>query len=263
MIKMKLEILNKSDRKLSFILEEVDYGFANALRRVMINEVPTLSIEFVDFVENSSGLYDEIVAHRLGLIPLTFKPNSFNLKEECRCKGKGCSSCEIMLTLEKVGPGTVKASDLVSDDKSVQPLDKEIPIVELLEGQKIKFTAIAQLGFGKDHSKWQAAIVGYRNVPSVKVNENASNEIVDVCPTNVFEKKDGRIKVVREQECILCMRCTEVNEDGVKVSAREEDFIFSIESVCGLSAAEILNESLDILEAKASDFIASTKKELK
>ena len=63
---MKLKILNKSDRKLSFILEEVDYGFANALRRVMMNEVPTLSIEFVDFVDNSSGLYDEIIAHMRG-----------------------------------------------------------------------------------------------------------------------------------------------------------------------------------------------------
>jgi DNA-directed RNA polymerase subunit D len=260
---MKLEVLKKTDRKLSFILEETDYGFVNALRRVMMNEVPTLSIEFVDFVENSSGVYDEIVAHRLGMIPLTFKPNSLNLKEECRCKGKGCSNCEVMLTLEKVGPAIVKASDLVSDEKSVQPLDKEIPVVELLEGQKIKFTAVAQLGFGREHSKWQAAIVGYRNVPIVKVNENATSEIVDVCPTDVFEKKDGKIKVVREQDCILCMRCTEVNEEGVKVSAREEDFIFSVESVSGLTAAEILNESLDILEEKANDFITSTKKELK
>ena len=69
---MNIKILEKSDMKVRFLLEKASPAFANALRRVAKNEVPTLAIEYVDFEENTSGMFDELIAHRLGLIPLTF-----------------------------------------------------------------------------------------------------------------------------------------------------------------------------------------------
>lgn len=259
---MKFKILEKSERKMKFILEDCDSGFANALRRVMMNEVPTMAIEFADIELNSSGLFDEVVAHRLGLIPLVFDRKMYNLKGECKCDGKGCSRCETAFALEKEGPCIVKASDMVSTS-DVKPLDGDIPIVELLEGQKLKFTAVAQLGFGKDHAKWQASIAGYRNMPAVRVTEKASQKIIDVCPANVFDKRDGGVKVAHESNCILCMRCVEVSDEGVKVSAFENAFIFEIESVCGLGARDVMDSALDTLESRAEGFVKEAKKAVK
>lgn len=259
---MELNILEKSDRKLTFTLD-CDFAFANALRRIMISEIPILAIEYVDFEENSSGLFDEVIAHRLGLIPLVFK-SIYNLKSECTCKGKGCSRCEVTFSLEKEGPCIVKASDLVSDS-DVAPFDSEIPIVELLENQRIKLKVIAQLGFGKDHAKYQAANAGYRNLPIVRFYSDKCDECgkcLKICPKNIFQKKDGSIGLSGAANCILCMRCVEVCGKAISIGA-EDKFIFKVESISGMSALDILETALDILEEKATGFAKEIRREVK
>jgi DNA-directed RNA polymerase subunit D len=255
---MDLKIIDKSDNKIKFVLEGSNHAFANAFRRIMKNEIPTMAIEFVDFEENTSGMFDELVAHRLGLIPLTFDQKSYNPKAECKCEGKGCARCEVTLVLEKTGPCTVKSGDMKSTDEGVFSADRDIPIIELLDGQRMKFEALAQLGYGKEHIKWQAANVGYKYTPSVRVTD-ADAKVVDICPTNVFEKKDGKVKVVAEDKCILCMRCVEVSE-GVTVKADNTSFTFEVESVSGLTAGEIINKALDVLAERAEDMAESVKK---
>lgn len=259
---MNIKVLEKSERRIRFVLERSNPAFANALRRVMKNEVPTMAIEYVDFEENTSGMFDELVAHRLGLVPLTFDQDAYNMKDDCKCGGKGCSRCEAVLVLDKQGPCTVKSGDLKSTDESVQPADKDIPIVDLLENQRLKFEATAQLGLGTEHIKWQAANVGYQYTPSVRTSEKADPKIIDICPTHVFEKRDGRVKVVAEDKCILCMRCVEISE-GVTVSSDDTGFIFDVESVSGRSAKQILNKSLDVLEERAEALAEGVKKALK
>lgn len=255
---MNIKVLSKSNKKMKFIID-CNAAFANALRRIMMSEIPTMAIEFVDFEENNSGLFDEIIAHRLGLIPLTF-PSTYNLSRDCKCKNKGCSRCEVTLSLEKKGPCIVKSSDMKTTDKAVKPTDPDIPIVELLENQKIKLQAIAQLGLGTEHKKWQAAAVGYRNLPIVRLDSTKdASKALEACPAKVFEKKGDKIRIANSSNCILCMRCTEVS-DAVHVSADETSFLFDMQSVSGLTAKEILEKSLTILEDKATDFIKETRK---
>ncbi len=260
---MKIKILEKSDAKIKFMLEGTTAAFSNTLRRIAMNEVPTMAVEFVDLETNTSGLFDEVVAHRIGLIPLAFDPKNYNVKQDCKCKGKGCSQCEVVLVLDKQGPCIVKAGDMKSAADDVRAFDPEIPIAELLEGQMLKFESTASLGYGRDHIKWQASIAAYKNAPSVRVNaEKADPKIADICPVNVFEKKDGRVRVAREDACILCMRCTEISE-GVTITSDENSFIFTIESVSGLSAQGILEKALELLETRASDLHAELKKAIK
>ncbi|MBU5689683.1 MAG: DNA-directed RNA polymerase subunit D [Candidatus Aenigmatarchaeota archaeon] len=159
---MKVKILEKNDHKMKVLIEGIKPAFAGELRRIMVSEVPTMAIEWVDFHANDSVLWDEIVAHRLGLIPLTFDPKFFNFKDECQCEGKGCTRCQVAFALKKTGPCMVYSGDLKTTDDRVKPVFDKIPIVELMEGQELELEAFAELGLGKNHAKWQAAVVGYK-----------------------------------------------------------------------------------------------------
>ena len=202
---MNLKILEKSDKRLKISIEGADTGFANALRRIMMSEIPVMSVEIVEFEENNSGLFDETLAHRIGLIPIKFDRKMFNLKKDCKCDGKGCSRCQIKLIMEKEGPGMVKSADILVEGGSIQ--EKDIPIIDLLEKQRIKLEAYAELGFGRNHAKWQSAVIGFR------------------------EEKNSHS--------------------------------FDIESVCGLTAMEILDSALEILEEKAENFLKESKKAIR
>jgi len=158
---MDVKVLEKDERSMRVRVEDINFAMANALRRIMACEIPVMAIEHVDIVANGSGLVDEILAHRLGLVPLKWPDGKYNLPTECTCTGKGCGKCQAGFSLDKTGPIMVKASDFVPEDSDVVPLDPNVPVVELLENQSVKLTVLAQLGLGQEHAKWQSAIVGY------------------------------------------------------------------------------------------------------
>jgi DNA-directed RNA polymerase subunit D len=161
---MKVKILNQNKEEINFQIEEMNHSFANELRRIMTSEILTMAVELVDFKKNDSSFPDELIANRLGQIPLTFDRKAYNLNETCEnCKGKGCSRCQVELVLKKKGTGIIYSGDLKSKAKDVQPMFDKIPIVELFgDKDEVQFEAIAQLGNGRMHAKWQAAVVGYK-----------------------------------------------------------------------------------------------------
>jgi len=192
---IKVEILEKTKDTIKFSVEGVGPSFANALRRIMISEIPTMAIEWVDFKKNDSAMYDEILAHRLGLIPLKYDKKAYKLPEECREASVKDSQCYAKLTLKKRGPCVVYSGDLKSEDENVKPVFDKIPIVELLDGQELELIAYARLGYGKEHIKWQGAVVGYsinengKIVFEVETCSGLSPEEIVVGATEIFEEK--------------------------------------------------------------------------
>lgn len=126
----KVKIRELKDDYAKFELRDTDASMANALRRVMIAEVPTIAIDLVEIEVNSSVLNDEFIAHRLGLIPLTSeRAMSMRFSRDCdACDGDGqCEFCSVEFHLRAKCHSDqtldVTSKDLYSSDHSVVPVD--------------------------------------------------------------------------------------------------------------------------------------------
>ena len=141
---------------LTFTLKGANVSLANALRRALMSQVPTMAIDEVDVFENTSSLFDEYLAHRLGLIPLTTDLKTYELQEKPTAKNT------VILTLDVVGPKTVYSGDFKSKDSKIKPVYDNIPIMKIKENQSIRLEAKAILGTGKKHAKFQPCIASYQ-----------------------------------------------------------------------------------------------------
>jgi len=263
---VEIEVIEKDENSIKMLVRNVDVAFLNSLRRIILAEVPCMAIDEVVIIENSSVLHDEILAHRLGLIPLKTDLDAYNLPEECPCQSEfGCNLCRvsIMLDVEAGEEGRVVYSgDLVPENPEIAPVSNKIPIVKLAPGQKIRLEAYARLGRGKDHAKWQpVSVCAYKNLPKVSIDKEKCDmcgKCVEICPRQVLVKVGNEIKVRNVLECSLCEDCVDVcpqKPPAVKVEWEKDSFIFSMETNGVLPIERILSEALKILDKKCNEFV--------
>jgi DNA-directed RNA polymerase subunit D len=262
---MEIKVLsnNKEDNKTSFIIKGITPAIANTIRRTIIEEVPTLAIEDVEIRKNNSIMYDEMIAHRLGLVPLKtdlkgyeLPPQSYDNTEELNAKQ------HVSFSLKAKGPAIVYSSDLKGKDPAVKPVFPDIPLVKLLKGQSLELEAVAVLGKGKNHSKWSPCLAYYKHKPVVEIgNVKNPEEIVEKTHGNIFEIKNGKLEVNQDKlyKHDLAGVAEDVSDGEVQVK-HDGDIIFYIESWGQLSSKEILNTALDILDSKYEEFNELVKK---
>ncbi|KAG0017719.1 45 kDa subunit of RNA polymerase II [Podila clonocystis] len=167
---VQIRTLKKDSMK--FVLSNTDLSVANALRRIMIAEVPTMAIDTVEIETNSTVLTDEFIAHRLGMIPLTsYDVDRIQYTRDCTCTNF-CQNCSVVLSLhvkvnvdyEDMADPTIDKTrqvtslDLISSDETVRPVSDDnshpILIVKMRPGQELKLKCVAKKGVAKEHAKW-------------------------------------------------------------------------------------------------------------
>jgi DNA-directed RNA polymerase subunit D len=263
--KVKIEVLEKNDTNLRIIVKDADVTLMNALRRIALAEVPSMAIDEVVMIENSSILQDEIVSHRLGLTPLKTDLQSYNLPEDCQCQSEfGCPQCRVTLTLDaesKEGTRVVYSGELISDNPDIAPISDKIPLIKLAKGQKLKLEAYARLGKGQNHAKWQpTAVCAYKYFPKIEVLSQKCEDCAkcaDICPKKVLTVKDEKVDVRDLLACNLCMDCVDAcptEPKGIKVEWEKNAFIMNIESTGVLPPERILQEATKILEKQLKEF---------
>lgn len=281
----KVKIREMKDDFLKFELRDTDASMANALRRVMIAEVPTIAIDLVEIEVNSSVLNDEFIAHRLGLIPLTSdRAMSMRFSRDCdACDGDGqCEFCsvEFHLRAKCISDQTldVTSKDLYTADHTVVPVDFSDPaaddsgdqrgiiIVKLRRGQELRLRAIARKGIGKDHAKWSpAATVTFMYEPDIRINEELMETLtheekrswVESSPTKVFEFDEETQQVyVCDAEAYtyddeVIKKAEAMGKPGlVDITAKEDSFIFTVESTGAIKASQLVLNAIEILKQK-------------
>lgn len=197
---MNIAIESEDEQKMSFLLEGANVGFANMLRRFAMSYVPTFAIDKVIFYENSSSLFDEYIAHRIGMVPLKwaagYKPDE-----------------EVIFTLEASGPADVTTAYLKSNSEKVKVASERIPLLKLMSEQNLRLEAKALQGIGRKHAKWQAGLVSYGIIDENKLGFKVES----------FMQMSPREMLGRAVE-LLEKKCQELDEDlaGLEKSANKK-----------------------------------------
>jgi DNA-directed RNA polymerase subunit D len=235
----EVTFIDRDDRSARFLVRGVTPAFANGIRRAMLADVETLSINTLRVIENSSVMFDEQIALRLGLVPLT-TPDDYEPGDT------------VTLAIDVEGPATAYSGDLVSSDEQVQPAEENVPIIELKEGQRLELEADAVLGRGKDHAKHQGGVaVGYRHLQRVEV-VGEKGEFEDDEPEIIrgVIEEDGELVPTEEFDNDLSQRYP-----GKEVEIEEvpNAFVFSVESDGSLPVDELVLAAVESIEARAEE----------
>jgi DNA-directed RNA polymerase subunit D len=146
---MKSEVVESNDSVFRFVLKDTSDAYANALRRMALSHVKCFAIDRVTFYDNTSAIFDEYIAHRIGLVPIVTPSSGYSETDE------------ILFTLDATGPKTVYSRELESSDKEVKVKNGNIPLIKLAQDQHLRIEAKAILGDGLKHAKFQPGIVTY------------------------------------------------------------------------------------------------------
>ncbi|AGO11803.1 AaceriADR031Cp [[Ashbya] aceris (nom. inval.)] len=285
---MDVQIKSLDEREANFDLLHVDTSIANAFRRIMISEVPSVAPEYVYFFNNTSVIQDEVLAHRIGLVPLKVDPDMLtwvdkSLPEAERFTDENTVvlSLNVKCTHNPDAPkgstnpkelyrnAHIYARDLKFEPQGKQletfakcpvvPADPDILLAKLRPGQEISLRVHCILGIGSDHAKFSpVATASYRLMPYINIVEPITGpdaeKFVKCFPPGVAainEKGEAVIQDARKDTVSReVLRHPEL-EQKVKLGRVRDHFIFNVESAGAMTPEEIFFKSVRILKNKA------------
>jgi len=238
----EIEFIEREDTSARFLVRGATPAFANGIRRAMIADVPTFSVDELRVIENSSVLFDEIIGLRLGLVPLTTPLGEFEVGDA------------VTLSIDVEGPATAYSGDLVTSEPMVEPAEDGIPIVDLKEGQRLELEADAVLGKGKDHAKHQGGVsVGYRHLQEVEVVDDSPDyEDPETEILRGHVELDGEIVSMVEYDNDL----TNVEAfQGKELAVHDvpNAFVFHVETDGSFTVEDLVVRAADSIESRAKE----------
>ena len=254
---IKLEKIKAKENKITLLIKGSNEVFANTIRRLVLEEVPTLAVEDVEIKDNGSALYDEMLALRLGLVPIKTDLSSYRLPENETEIEERSARCTLQLKLKVAKKGYVLAQEATSADPSCTFAYPKMPLTKLLAKQKVDVTMYAVMGKGKDHAKWAPGWAFFKREPVLKVGNVKDPQLIAKQSTdNVLKIKAGKLEVNDKKvyESNLLTYYTELDE--AITLEQTDNILFNLESWGQLSCKEILTTSAKILIEKVEELEA-------
>ena len=274
-----IEIKSKTKEELVFDITGVDPTLVNTLRRIMIAEIPTMAIETVIINQNTSIIPDEVLAHRLGLIPILADADDFEEKKENEdFNEKNCIKFTLNVKCEKNKNGIINNEQIFSRDLNLEFLgdqknkfydnktkkytiglvNDDIYLNKLAPGMEIDLVCYCVKGIGRTHAKWSPVCTAYykllNKINIIKeISGNDAEELKQLCPKGVFiVNKKGNAEVGNIRECTSCRECIRQDKfkDFIELGKIADHYEFHIESVGMYTPESIFFRAINVLKNK-------------
>uniref|UniRef100_A0A8C5MVE3 DNA-directed RNA polymerases I and III subunit RPAC1 n=1 Tax=Leptobrachium leishanense TaxID=445787 RepID=A0A8C5MVE3_9ANUR len=289
----RIDVIKMEQDVLEFDMIGIDASFANAFRRILLAEVPTMAIEKVFVYNNTSIIQDEILSHRLGLIPIRADPRLFEYRGTEDADGTEIDTLQFELQVKctknprasrdssdpnelylnhKVYTSHMKwvplgnQADLFTETEAPRPVHDDILIAQLRPGQEIHVVVHCVKGIGKDHAKFSpVATASYRLLPEICLLSPVEGELADtlqrcfspgVISVDVVNgKKVARVVSARQDSCSREIFRHDELKKLVQIKRVRDHYIFSIESTGILPPDTLLLEAIKVLAGKCQRFL--------
>lgn len=223
-------------------------------------DIAIMAISHVCIEVNNTVIPDEVIAHRLGLLPLSVLGKYFESPDENNYFDETNSLVFQIDVAYSTSKSVIYTKDIQwipqgHQKKKFRDISfsyPDEPIFRLIAGQHIRLTAYATKGTGKEHAKYIPTSACYfKNTYKLQLHSSiqgeVANKIKEECPRDVFDIEDLNLKVVNPQNCNKCGKCTKTTQ---KISINQsDDFMFIFESET-INTKIILEEGLNILYQK-------------
>ena len=239
-----MELINKKENQITFKCK-INESLANVIRRY-INEIPILAIDEVEIFKNDSPLYDETIAHRIGLIPLKMDKS---MDEKTIVPIKLVSKKEgVVLSGETSG--------------KIKPVYENIPITSLNQEQELEITGIARSGKGSKHAKFSPGLMFYRKIQEIILDKDLVNEVKKIYPALEGEEKGDKIIIIDDKKTEVADICESISEKkGKKIEIKEkEGLVITLESFGQISTEEMFKKAIEETKKDLSDISKKVSK---
>jgi DNA-directed RNA polymerase subunit D len=234
-----------------YLVKGTTIAFVNSLRRAIMKNVPCLAIDEVTFYENDSVIFDEMLANRLGLLPI---------KTDVKTYKKGDT---VKLILEAEGPGIITSKDIKCTDPKIEIADKKIYITKLGEDQHIKLEMTAIMDDALKHAKHQPAIVSHNEIAVIKNEGKVEKlkELMEELPKGSVEEKAGKLFFADPYNITIQNQPVNIlDEYGVEVEYKDDEFVLTIETIGQLSIDEVVKSAVAELTNQFNDLEKEVEK---
>lgn len=274
-----IKIVSKKKDEIVFDFKGIEPPVVNTIRRIIISEVPTMAIDKVIITQNTSVIPDEVLAHRLGLIPIFADANDFEdknpsdeynennsikfiMKVKCYKDKDGKIYNENIYSRDLVYVNQGKQEKKFKDKYTIRTVHDDILVNKLKPGMEIDLECYCIKGIGRDHAKWSPVCTAfYRLISNVQFQEKITGEdakaLKSLCPMNVFDIKNDEVFVKDIRKCTTCRECIRNDKfkNIVNLGKDAEWYEFHIESVGMYKPEDIWFKALDVLKKKVEMWI--------
>ncbi|XP_028903314.1 DNA-directed RNA polymerases I and III subunit RPAC1 [Ornithorhynchus anatinus] len=288
----RVDVVQMEEDSLEFDMVGIDAAIANAFRRILLAEVPTMAVEKVFVYNNTSIMQDEVLAHRLGLIPITADPRLFEYRNQGDEEGTEIDTLQFQLKVKCTwNPSAAKDSsdpnqlylnhkvytkhmtwvplgnqaDLFPEG-AIRPVHDDILITQLRPGQELDLLMHYVKGVGKDHAKFSPVdTVSYRLLPDITLLQPVEGEMAEKLKDcfspgviQIQEIKGKKVAVVANPRLETFSREVFRHDELkklVRLARVRDHYIFSVESTGVLPPDVLVSEAIKILMGKCRRFL--------
>lgn len=259
---MSFEIVTSNDAYLHVRITEVDLSIVNAIRRIILSEIPNTAFAFdpydqeksgITIYSNTSSLHNEFLAHRISLIPLCFEENiieNFKPKKYRFVLKKHNTTTDII-------PITTNDFEIYDENNEkypesvkkmifpMNPITKDHILITKLKpnlynvakGEDIDIECYASVNIAKEHARWSP-------VSKCTFHNSLDEKLVETMRKSVSPNDINKFETLDKYRYFIKNKYDEASS-----------FEFEIETECRMKPVYLLRKSIILLKEKVEKFV--------